>query len=147
MCAAGRSPAWRDSAHRRRSVSGGRGTRVAAFSMRLAALAPSCLGGPFLCAIYGSLESAVEMQVLSAAALASLAGLGNQARLFDLLVVFREVVPQRPHHQLPSVPATVAIIAFLTHWKDFFDPLIYLSTVESFPLSVGQRWFQQAAND
>jgi ABC-type glycerol-3-phosphate transport system permease component len=43
--------------------------------------------------------------------------------------------------------ATVAIFSFLTHWNDFFHPLIYLSTVESFPLSVGLRWFQQAAND
>jgi multiple sugar transport system permease protein len=43
--------------------------------------------------------------------------------------------------------ATVAIFAFLTHWNDFFHPLIYLSTVENFPLSVGLRWFQQTAND
>ena len=43
--------------------------------------------------------------------------------------------------------ATVAIFSFLTHWNDFFHPLIYLSTVDSFPLSVGLRWFQQAAND
>ena len=43
--------------------------------------------------------------------------------------------------------ATVAIFSFLTHWNDFFHPLIYLSSVESFPLSVGLRWFQQAAND
>jgi ABC-type glycerol-3-phosphate transport system permease component len=43
--------------------------------------------------------------------------------------------------------ATVAIFSFLTHWNDFFHPLIYLSTVESFPLSVGLRWFQQRAND
>jgi multiple sugar transport system permease protein len=37
--------------------------------------------------------------------------------------------------------------SFLTHWNDFFHPLIYLSTVESFPLAVGLRWFQQAASD
>jgi multiple sugar transport system permease protein len=43
--------------------------------------------------------------------------------------------------------ATVAIFSFLTHWNDFFHPLIYLSTVENFPLSVGLRWFQQNAND
>jgi multiple sugar transport system permease protein len=43
--------------------------------------------------------------------------------------------------------ATVAIFAFLTHWNDFFHPLIYLSSVENFPLSVGLRWFQQTAND
>ena len=43
--------------------------------------------------------------------------------------------------------ATVAIFSFLTHWNDFFHPLIYLSTVENFPMSVGLRWFQQLAND
>ena len=43
--------------------------------------------------------------------------------------------------------ATVAIFSFLTHWNDFFHPLIYLSTIENFPLSVGLRWFQQLAND
>jgi ABC-type glycerol-3-phosphate transport system permease component len=43
--------------------------------------------------------------------------------------------------------ATVAIFSFLQHWNDFFHPLIYLSTVESFPLSVGIRWFQQNAAD
>ena len=43
--------------------------------------------------------------------------------------------------------ATVAIFSFLTHWNDFFHPLIYLSTVDSFPLSVGLRWFQQYATD
>jgi len=46
----------------------------------------------------------------------------------------------------PAV-ATVAIFSFLTHWNDFFHPLIYLSTVENFPLAVGLRWFQQTAND
>jgi ABC-type glycerol-3-phosphate transport system permease component len=46
----------------------------------------------------------------------------------------------------PAV-ATVAIFSFLTHWNDFFHPLIYLSTVENFPLAVGLRWFQQNAND
>jgi ABC-type glycerol-3-phosphate transport system permease component len=43
--------------------------------------------------------------------------------------------------------ATVAIFSFLTHWNDFFHPLIYLSTVDRFPLSVGLRWLQQYATD
>jgi len=43
--------------------------------------------------------------------------------------------------------ATVAIFSFLTHWNDFFHPLIYLSTVQNFPLAVGLRWFQQAAGE
>ena len=43
--------------------------------------------------------------------------------------------------------ATVAIFSFLTHWNDFFHPLIYLSSVENFPLSVGIRYFQQNVND
>ena len=43
--------------------------------------------------------------------------------------------------------ATVAIFSFLAHWNDFFHPLIYLSSVENFPLSVGLRYFQQNVND
>jgi multiple sugar transport system permease protein len=43
--------------------------------------------------------------------------------------------------------ATVAIFAFLAHWDDFFHPLIYLHSIENFPLSIGLRWFQQRASD
>ena len=39
--------------------------------------------------------------------------------------------------------ATVAIFSFLAHWRDFIHPLIYLSSREKFPLSLGLRWFQQ----
>jgi ABC-type glycerol-3-phosphate transport system permease component len=38
--------------------------------------------------------------------------------------------------------ATVAIFSFLAHWRDFIHPLIYLSSREKFPLSLGLRWFQ-----
>jgi multiple sugar transport system permease protein len=43
--------------------------------------------------------------------------------------------------------ATVAIFAFLANWDDFFHPLIYLHSIENFPLSIGLRWFQQRASD
>jgi multiple sugar transport system permease protein len=39
--------------------------------------------------------------------------------------------------------ATVAIFSFLSHWRDFIHPLIYLNSREKFPLSLGLRWFQQ----
>lgn len=42
----------------------------------------------------------------------------------------------------PAV-ATVAIFSFLAHWRDFIHPLIYLSSRDKFPLSLGLRWFQQ----
>lgn len=41
----------------------------------------------------------------------------------------------------PAV-ATIAIFSFLGHWRDFIHPLIYLSSRDKFPLSVGLRWFQ-----
>jgi multiple sugar transport system permease protein len=43
--------------------------------------------------------------------------------------------------------ATVAIFSFLAHWRDFIHPLIYLSSREKFPLSLGLRWFQTTAVD
>lgn len=42
--------------------------------------------------------------------------------------------------------ATVAIFSFLAHWRDFIHPLIYLSSREKFPLSLGLRWFQTTAD-
>ncbi len=43
--------------------------------------------------------------------------------------------------------ATVAIFSFLGHWNDFIHPLIYLNSIEKFPLSLGLRWFQQQPTD
>ena len=43
--------------------------------------------------------------------------------------------------------ATVAIFAFLGNWNDFMHPLIYITTTDKYPLSVGLRWFQQTATD
>ncbi len=36
---------------------------------------------------------------------------------------------------------TVAILAILNHWGDFFHPLIYLTTKENLTVSVGLRYF------
>jgi ABC-type glycerol-3-phosphate transport system permease component len=43
-----------------------------------------------------------------------------------------------------SKPAlgVVAVFAFLTHWNDFFGPLIYLSTTEKFTLPLGINYFR-----
>ncbi len=43
--------------------------------------------------------------------------------------------------------ATVAIFSFLAHWRDFIHPLIYLSSRDKFPLSLGLRWFQSLPLD
>ncbi|TAK25932.1 MAG: carbohydrate ABC transporter permease [Chloroflexota bacterium] len=43
--------------------------------------------------------------------------------------------------------ATVAIFAFLAHWNEFLEPLIYLSSKENFTLALGLRFFQQIPND
>jgi len=42
---------------------------------------------------------------------------------------------------------TVAILTFLNHWNDFFDPLIYLNSAENFTLSLGLRHFQIAPTE
>jgi ABC-type glycerol-3-phosphate transport system permease component len=43
--------------------------------------------------------------------------------------------------------ATVAVIAFISHWDEFLGPLIYLNSPERFPLSVGLRYFQNKGNE
>ena len=37
---------------------------------------------------------------------------------------------------------TVVVISFISHWDEFFLPLIYLNTPTLFPLSLGLRYFQ-----
>ena len=41
-----------------------------------------------------------------------------------------------------AILATVAILGFIGQWKDFMSPLIYLSTYEKFPISLGLRMYQ-----
>lgn len=43
--------------------------------------------------------------------------------------------------------ATVAIFSFLSHWNEYLEALIYLSSKENFTLAVGLRFFQQIPND
>lgn len=43
--------------------------------------------------------------------------------------------------------ATVAIFSFLGHWNAFIEPLIYITSTNKFPLSVGLRWLQQNPAD
>lgn len=43
--------------------------------------------------------------------------------------------------------ATVAIFSFLSHWNEFLEPLIYLSSKEKFTLALGLRFFQTQPND
>lgn len=38
--------------------------------------------------------------------------------------------------------ATAAILAFLNHWNEFLEPLVFLNTTENFTLPVGIRYFQ-----
>jgi len=49
---------------------------------------------------------------------------------------------------LPSLMpalATLAIFSFLFNWNDFIHPLIYLRSTDNYTLSLGLRFFQQAA--
>ncbi len=40
---------------------------------------------------------------------------------------------------------TMSIFSFLGSWNDFFNPLIYVNTVEKFPLALGLTYFQRVA--
>jgi len=40
------------------------------------------------------------------------------------------------------VVATVAVLSFIAHWQEFMGPLIYLSDIEKFPISLGIRMYQ-----
>lgn len=49
---------------------------------------------------------------------------------------------------LPAVrPATVTaiVLSFAIHWRDFMDPLIYLSDFHKYPASLGLRMYQSQA--
>ena len=49
------------------------------------------------------------------------------------------------HVLLPAVrPAvvTAALLSFVIHWRDFLDPLIYLSDFQTYPISLGIRMYQ-----
>jgi len=37
---------------------------------------------------------------------------------------------------------TVAILTFIGHWNDFMGPLIYLKSLQKYPLALGLRFFQ-----
>jgi multiple sugar transport system permease protein len=43
--------------------------------------------------------------------------------------------------------ATVAIFTFLSHWNEFLEPLIYLSSLEKYTLALGLRFFQNQPNN
>lgn len=43
--------------------------------------------------------------------------------------------------------ATVAIFAFLQHWNEFIQPLIFLNTESNYTVSLGLRLFQTTPND
>lgn len=40
------------------------------------------------------------------------------------------------------VLATVAVLSFIAHWKEFMAPLIYLSDFEKYPIGLGLRMYQ-----
>ncbi len=40
---------------------------------------------------------------------------------------------------------TVLLLSFVFHWQEFLDPLLYLSDLEAFPISLGLRMYQSMA--
>lgn len=52
------------------------------------------------------------------------------------------------HVALPSVrPAvvTAGLLSFVFHWREFLDPLLYLSDFKTFPVAMGLRMYQSQA--
>ena len=45
------------------------------------------------------------------------------------------------------VVVTVVVMNFIYHWQDFLNPLIYLNSVEKFPISLGLRMYQTMEGD
>jgi ABC-type glycerol-3-phosphate transport system permease component len=43
--------------------------------------------------------------------------------------------------------ATVAIFSVISHWNEFLEPLIFLSSKENYTLALGLRFFQTTPND
>ncbi len=44
------------------------------------------------------------------------------------------------------VLATIAVFAFIHHWNDFFEPLVYLQSPENWTMAIGLRGFQGLYN-
>jgi multiple sugar transport system permease protein len=38
--------------------------------------------------------------------------------------------------------ATVAVLAFISSWNDFFNPFVFLNSIENFTLPVGLAFYQ-----
>lgn len=70
----------------------------------------------------------------------------DEAALIDgastVSIFFQIIVPLSK----PAL-ATVAIFSFLGHWNAFVEPLIYLTSTDKLPLSVGLRWLVQNPAD
>src|SRR5215212_11573313 len=58
----------------------------------------------------------------------------------SLYIFFRVLAPLAK-----PVFITMSIFSFLGSWNDFFNPLIYINTVEKFPLALGLTYFQRVA--
>jgi multiple sugar transport system permease protein len=55
----------------------------------------------------------------------------------SIQIFFRIMLPLAK----PAI-ATAAILVFNHNWNNFFEPLIYLNSIEKFVLAVGLRWYQ-----
>jgi len=48
--------------------------------------------------------------------------------------------------QAKPVLASVTILTFIGHWKEFFGPLLYLNTSDKFPIALGVQYFRGFAD-
>jgi ABC-type glycerol-3-phosphate transport system permease component len=88
-------------------------------------------GGPFAIFVFRQFFRSIPRDLDEAA---EIDGAGS-------LRIFLQIVAPL---SLPAF-ATIGIFGFLSHWNDFLGPLIFLTSVENFTISLGLRFYQQVA--
>ena len=94
-------------------------------------IVPSFLGGAqgaFYIFLMRQFFKTIPMELEEAA---RLDGCSNLRVFWDIMIPL----------SMPAV-ATICVLCFIQHWQDFMNPLIYLTSFERFPVSLGLQMFQ-----
>jgi multiple sugar transport system permease protein len=85
-------------------------------------------GGPFFIFLMRQFFKTIPVELEEAA---RLDGCSNLRIFWDIMLPLSG----------PAV-ATISVMSFIAHWKDFMGPLIYLSSFEKYTVAIGLRMFQ-----
>lgn len=94
---------------------------------RLAMIVPWMFGGAFFVFLFLQFIRGIPVELDEAA---EIDGCGKLRTLFS--IILPNVVP---------ACVTAAIFSFYWSWQDFFHPLIFMNSVEKFPVALGLRMF------